>query len=307
MTIGDILRKRNTLFIAAIITGLIVGPGMRKVSWINIPILIAVMTVAALELQISHFRSFKTIIEAIFSGIILNLFTTGAIVIALGYLFFPAGMIRDGIVLAAACPPGLGIVPFTIVMGGSVAYSVRAFGTGYLFSVFLTPILAGLLIGRDTVSVADVTGVMWKLIVIPVILAFLISKAGLKNRVKSYYGPAVNVGFALMFAVLFGVNRHVFLYDKVQIVQLVLIFATSVFGMAVFIRAMLKRRGVSRPEGISILLSATVKNSLFASAIGLDLIGPRAALPGTVLTFVIIAYLMIVERIARGLSGPSNS
>lgn len=302
----NLLNKRNALFIFAIVIGLIVGPGMAKISWLNIPALIVVMTVAALELQAEHFRRLKTIVKATFSGIFLNLFTAGAIVLGLGYLLFGPGPMRDGIILAAACPPGLGIVPFTIVMGGSLAYSVNAFSTGYLFSVVLTPLLAGLLIGENAVTPGDVVGVMWKVVLIPLALAFLIKKTGLKKRIRNCYGPVVNAGFALMFAILFGVNRSVFLYEPERILKLFLIFTLSVLGLALVIRTVLIRRGVSRAEGISILLSGTVKNSLFASAIGLELIGPSAALPGTILTFVIIAFLMLVERLARVFQTPAS-
>jgi len=298
MIIANILRKRNALFIGSIVTGLIVGPAMGKISWLNLPVLIIIMTVAALELQISHFRSVKIIIRGAFSGIVLNLFVTGAIVLGLGYLLFPPGPVRDGIVLAAACPPGLAIVPFTIVMGGSVAYAVNAFSSGYLVSIFLIPLMAGILIEKDVVSIWDVIEVMGKLILIPLILSFFIRKAGFKKRIKNYYGPVVNLGFAVMFAILFGTNRHVFLHDSGQIIKLFLIFAVSVFALAAFIKVVLKQLGATRPEAISVLLSGTVKNSLFAAAIGLSLIGPAAAIPGTVLTFVLIIYLMVVKKIA---------
>ena len=156
-----------------------------------------------------------------------------------------------------------------------------------------------MLIGEGTVDVGDVVGVMWKVVLIPLALAFLIRKTGLQKKISNYYGPVVNAGFALMFAILFGVNRGVFLYEPDRILKLLGIFILSVFGLAFLIRAVLIRGGFSRAEGISILLSGTVKNSLFASAIGLELIGPAAALPGTILTFVIIGYLMLVERLAR--------
>ena len=298
MNIATILGKRNALFLGAIVVGLIVGPEMRTVEWLNLPMLVLIMTVAALELRAEYFRSAGTILKAAFSGIILNLLVSGGIVIGLGYLLFPAGRIRDGIVLAAACPPGLAIVPFTIVMGGSVAYSVNAFSTGYIFSAFLMPFLTGLLIENGVVSAGDVLGVMWKLILIPLVLSFIIKKSGLWSKSKNYYGPAVNLGFAVMFAILFGVNRHIFLLNPLNIAKLVLIFAVSIFALALAIKTFLKLKGVSRSMSVSMLLSGTVKNSLFAAAIGLALLGPEAAVPGTVLTFVIIGYLMILGKLA---------
>ncbi len=301
--IVEILKKRNALFAAAVIVGLLVGPGMDKLAGLNIPVLMVVMTVAALELQFRHFRSLSAIVRAALSGVLLNMFAAGAIVLGLGCLFFPAGALRDGIILAAACPPGLGIVPFTIVMGGSVAYSVNAFAGGYLFAVLLTPLLTGILIGQDTVTVFDVTGTMGRLILIPLVVALIIRKVGLRERLKGYYGPAVNTGFAVILAILCGVNRGVFLQDPVQIGKLFLIFLLSVGGLGLLIRVVLIRFCVSRARAVSVLLSGTVKNSLFASALGLSLIGPEAALPGTILTFVIFGYLMLVEKLAGGFPG----
>lgn len=301
INITTILSKRNSLFLGAIAVGLIVGPGMRTVEWLNLPVLILIMTVAALELRAEYFRSAAMILKATFSGIILNLLVAGGIVLGLGYLLFPPGLMRDGIILAAACPPGLAIVPFTIVMGGSVAYSINAFSTGYIFSVFLMPFLTGLLIEKEVVSAGHVIGVMWKLILIPLVLSFVIKKSGLRLKAKNYYGPAVNLGFAVMFAILFGVNRHIFLHDPLDIAKLVFIFSVSIFALALVLKTLLKLKGVSRSKSVSILLSGTVKNSLFAAAIGLTLLGPEAAVPGTVLTFVIIAYLMVLGKLA----GPS--
>jgi len=297
LRIFEALKNRNVLFGLAVLVGLIVGPGMAKLGWINIPVLVAVMTVAALEVRLGHFRGARAWARAAFAGVLLNLVATGLLVLAAGYLLFPAGDVRDGVVLAALSPPGLGIVPFTVVMGGNVAYSTSAFVAGYVSAVFLAPLLAGLLIGEGTVTASDFFGVLWKLVAIPLALGFLIRAFGLRDRVKPFYGTVVNWGFALMFAVLFGVNRGIFLHDPGKIAKLFLTFGLSVFLPALLIRHFLRRGTVPREDGISILLTGTVKNSLFAAALGLSLIGPAAALPGTILTFVILAYLLVVERL----------
>ncbi|MGM0568977.1 MAG: hypothetical protein ACQESB_07175 [Elusimicrobiota bacterium] len=47
----------------------------------------------------------------------------------------------------------------------------------------------------------------------------------------------------------------------------------------------------------SIILTSTIKNSIFGATAGLALLGPEGALPGTVFTLVTLIYLILVDKI----------
>ena len=66
----------------------------------------------------------------------------------------------------------------------------------------------------------------------------------------------------------------------------------SVFGTAFVVERLLPRRRFPASQVTSLALFAAIKNSGFAAATALALVGDVAAVPGAVVTVVIVAYLI---------------
>ncbi|MGM0442216.1 MAG: hypothetical protein ACQEQC_07340, partial [Elusimicrobiota bacterium] len=287
---------RNFMFITGIIIGLLIGPKAELLSFLNLPVLIIIMTSAMIQINLKDLANIKRSLKPALNGIFLNHIAAGIIIISLGYLFFQEDGLWAGIVLTAASPPGVGIMPFSVILGGNIFYSASGVFAGFISSVFIAPLLVKYLIGPGIVEPSAVFSTLVKLILIPLVISRIIRLTGTQEKIKKYTGPIVNTGFSILFVILFGVNRHMFFKNIPDLLKLVLIFSASVFGLAIIIRLFLKNSKVSDSTYTSIILLATIKNSLFGASIGLALIGTKAAMPGTVLTFVIILYLLFVEK-----------
>jgi hypothetical protein len=72
-----------------------------------------------------------------------------------------------------------------------------------------------------------------------------------------------------------------------------------VFGFAVGFKIILNKTKIRIPTKKSLILILTIKNSIFAATAGLSLVNNIAAIPGLILSVVIIFYLMVIEKIVN--------
>ncbi len=294
-----ILLNRNFIFSASVIIGLAAGDVMGKLSFLNMPILMIIMTISLTETDFSAFRDIKKSASPVAAGIVFNYILTFFAVIAVGKLFPLGESVWAGLVLAAATPPGLAIVPFTALLGGNLFYASTATLSAFLATLFLMPWLTASFTGSKAVSFLSILNLMILLVIIPLILGVIFRRIGFADIAKKIHGPAVNLGFGIIFIVIFGVNRIFLVTEPGYIIKLLIIFTIVVFGIAYGMKYALKNKNISREDKISIIIVSTIKNSVFGATAGLSLLGPEGALPGTVMSFVILVYLIFIDKIIR--------
>lgn len=293
------LFNRNVVFTASVVAGFAAGGSLGVFSFLNMPILILIMTLSLAEIDFSEFKNMSKLVKPFLAGIGLNYFLVFFILISLGRLFGIEGKTWAGLVFTAATPPGLAIIPFTLVVKGDLFYSsVATFSASFAALVF-TPWLATVFIGNDVVGFFDIFNLIAMLLVIPFILARIVRAIGGGDLARKIHGPVVNIGFGIIFAVILGINKELVLTDLISVAKLFFISVISVFCFAYAIRYVVFKRGIAEDTRKSIVLVATIKNSIFGATAGLALLGPEGALAGIVLTFVIFIYLIFIEKMVR--------
>lgn len=291
--------NRNFIFLASLAAGFLAGDGMAAFSFLNIPVLVLIMTFSVAETDFSAFRDWRRIRGPLAAGVLLNYFFIFALLLALGRLFSLEGDLWAGLVLTAATPPGLAIVPFTAVVGGSVFFSSVAVFAAFFAALAFTPWLTSVFAGDGLISFPAIFRLFLLMLVVPLAAGGVLRKAGLGRFAARWHGRVVNLGFGVIFAVITGVNRGVFFSHPGDVAKLTALFAVSVFGCAYFLKRLLSRMNADREIAQSVILVATVKNSVFGAAAGLTLIGPLGAAPGVVLSLVILIYLVFAEKILK--------
>ncbi len=292
-----LLFNRNVIFTASAVAGFAVGSSMGAFSFLNMPILILIMTVSLTETDLSAFKNITQSIKPFFAGIGLNYFLMFFLLLALGRIFGIEGKIWAGLVFTAASPPGLAIIPFTLVVKGNLFYSSVATFSAFLASLAFTPWLVTVFIGRDAVGFFDIFNLIVMLLVIPLIISRIFRAAGWGDFARKIHGKVVDIGFGIIFAVILGVNKDVLLSDPTSVAKLLVVSVISVFGFAFLAKYIILKKSIHADTKKSMILVATIKNSIFGATAGLALIGPEGALAGIVLTFVILLYLMFLEKI----------
>ncbi len=292
-----ILFNRNFTFTLGFAAGLVFGSSMEIFSFLNMPILMLIMTLSFTETDFSPFKDLKKSSVPFMGGVFLNYFMIFFVVLLLGRLFGIEGELWAGLVLTAATPPGLAIMPFTAVVGGSMFYATAATLSAFLAALLLTPWLTAVFIGNNAISYISIARLLVLLLLIPLFIGRICRKVGLGPFAMKIHGPVVNLGFGIIFAIILGVNRNLILLSPEYFIKLLLISAITIFGLAYAAKYILSKKNTDKATGKSIVLTSTVKNSIFGATAGLALLGPEGALPGTIFTLVTLLYLMFVDKI----------
>ena len=292
-----ILLNRNFLFISAIIIGLLFGDRLVVFSSLNLPILILIMTFSMIELNILELLVIRKVYKQAVSGILLNHFLFSIIILAAGFLITDDESMRAGFVLCAASPPGIGIIPFTYILSGNVKFSAIAVFWSFIASLLITPFLIDFFIQENLISTEKIAIMLTELILIPLAAGQLLRRLKAERVSRKLHSPVVNIGFAIIFAIMIGINRNSLLSGGYFFLKALIVSFISVFGLAVIIKLYLKTTKIPVPVKKSVILLGTIKNSIFAATAGFSLLNRTAAIPGLVLSIVIIFYLMMVEKI----------
>lgn len=292
-----VLLHRNFILLSAMAAGLIFGNSIEWLSFINIPILVLIMTVAVTETDLKQFKNIKRALKPFAAGIFLNYFLIFGLLVTLGRLMNLDGELWVGLVITAATPPGLAIMPFTAVVGGSMFYAAGATFSAFIATLIFTPWLTTLLSGSDIISFSAIFRLFSLMIILPLILGSIFRALGFGDFAKKIHGNVVNIGFGLIFAVISGINRDIMFAHPEYLIKLILIFLIGVFGIVYLTKYILLKTSIDKEIIMSLLIIVGIKNSIFGAAAGYELIGPLAAAPGTVMTFVIFIYLMLIEKV----------
>src|SRR6056297_2731823 len=108
-----ILKNRNFILPFAFILGLSF-PGLAQYTKsLTIPVLALVMTISLSSISTSNMLEWKKLSKPLILGILLNYALLGSLILLLTFVLIPEKSLRIGMILVAASPPGVAIMPFS--------------------------------------------------------------------------------------------------------------------------------------------------------------------------------------------------
>lgn len=287
-----LLATRNLLLAGSIALGLALGDRVAFLDPFAIPILMVIMTVSLSGIPWERFRRPLELARPMAVGITLNQIVLAGVTLALARVFVRDPELWAGFVLVAAAPPGVAVLPFTRLCAGDLAISTAGLIGGFAVTLALAPLLTAACLADGLITPGHLFPALITLLVVPFIAAQLIIRVGLAHRVARWHGTAVNWGFAVIILAAVGVNRGTFFGRPDILLRAGAAAATSVFGTALLLNALLRRFGAERARRASLVLLGTVKMSAFSTAIGLAMIGKTASVPGVLVTVANILFLV---------------
>ena len=257
-------------------------------------ILAAVLTFSTSGIVLSEMNSKKEVFKSMSLGFILNYLLFGVVTIVTAYFLSPTKEIFWGFVIIAATPPGVAIIPFSIILGGNLKHSTLATLGGFIASIFMAPLIIKLFTGNEDMEILPLFISMLKIIVLPMILSRFLLIKPIKPFTVKYRGKIVNWGFATIIFIAVGINRQVFLsnFDVLFRVSLILFISMFVLGQAYDL--ILKKLNVSFEERISQNLILTLKSSGFSVVTALQLFNEEVVIPSAVMSVFVLAYLLFL-------------
>ncbi len=295
--IFKILLNRNVILIGAIILGMSFGAGSDILKDFTIYILGVVMTFSTSGIPAKGLLPISRSLKTIGVSVFLGYFVFSTVLLTLSWLFIDDTYLFYGMVIIAASPPGVAVIPFTHILKGNVDYTmVGTLGT-YLASIVLAPIIISVFSGSDSLNPTQLATVMLKIVVLPFLISRVLRHKKVYQSVVKIRGRVIDFGFALIIYTAVGLNRSVFFENFGVLAIISIIFVIAMFGLGGIHNIISKRIKTNKEIAISQNLLLTVKSSGFTASASLAIFGKEAAVPSAIMAVFVLIYLLYLSLI----------
>ena len=289
------LRNRNFILSLAIAFGLLLGQGARWTEGLVLPALGFVMMLSTTSVTGSLFRSPRTLLAPLLSGVTMNYVVLGGLILLLSGLLSLDGPFRAGFVILAAVPPAVGVIPFTGFLDGDVEFSLIGCLACYLGAFVATPLIILNLLGLSAGFQVKLFVTMVELIIVPLALSRVLVHSGVASRIEPVIGSLINWSFFLVVYTVVGLNREVFLSRPSSLISAALITIATTFLLGYVIERGGQLLRLDPKKVVSVVLLGTSKNAGFAAGLALTLFSEQTAVPSTVQTIFMLSYVIFLD------------
>ncbi len=284
--------NRNLILIGAIIVGLIFSDFANTLKDYNFYILAVVMTLSTTGISMKGMLPISKSLKNMGVAIFLGYFVFSSLLIVLSWFLLDNKYLFYGMVIIAASPPGVAVIPFTHILKGDMNYTmVGTLGT-YLASVVLAPFIIALFSGFEGLDSMQLVVIMIKVILIPFLISRLLLIQPIYAVVEKTRGHLVDVGFALIIYTAVGLNREVFFGNFEVLALISFILLLMMFGLGTLYEWVARRLKIAAPKSVSQKLLLTIKSSGFTASASMAIFGREAAIPSAILAVLVLVYLL---------------
>lgn len=257
-------------------------------------ILAIVMLFSTSGISFNVFKDVKKAMLTTLNSIMLNYVLFGIVLMALAFMIFDDPDIINGFIVIAASPPGIVVIPFSIIYKGDLNYSLIGILGAYIASIFISPTVLSLLSNGVDLDVTRIIQTIVIIVVIPLLLSRLLRIKKIYPTAEKMRGRVVDFGFATIVYTSVGLNQQLLFSNFSIIIYTSIILFTSIFilGLAY---SRIRNKQISRPLNISHNLMLTLKSSGFSAATAISLFPAKAAIPAAVLSVFVLLYLIFAD------------
>jgi len=288
-----ILKNRNFILPFAFILGLSF-PGLAQYTKsLTIPALALVMTISLSSISTSNMLEWKKLSKPLILGILLNYALLGSLILLLTFILIPEKSLRIGMILVAASPPGVAIMPFSAILSGNMIFSLFAtFGT-YLAALIIAPAITISLAGADTFPFSGLVLNLLYLIILPIFFSRFMRLKKISCFLESTRGTITNWGLFVVIFTVIGINQASFFTDFDNLLRIALIAFLTTFPLFYLLKRIFRSLNIKRSDAITMMLLGTIKNSGFAAALAISLFNDSSSsIPGAIISAVYAIYLI---------------
>ncbi len=285
-------RNRDFILLLALVLGLATGWGAHQIEPLILPALALVMTLSIMGISAAVFRDPGALVRPVLVGLAMNFLLLGGLLLGLNGLVIRDAAFSTGFIILAAVPPAVAVVPFTTILSGNGTFSLMGTIGCYLGALVITPLMAVGLLGTAFIHPLKLVLILFELILLPLVAARLLVWTNLAQRLEPVKGAITNWSFFLITYIIVGLNRELFLQQPWSLAPVLLVALCSTFVWGEIIDWTGRLLRLDRPTIVSLVLLGTLKNYGLAGGLALSLFGQQTAVPATVSTVFMIAYII---------------
>ncbi len=283
-----LLRNSAFIFAISIILGLGIPSPARYSEPLITPALLLMMTFSLTEIDLRV----RGDLRGALIGLAMNYILLSGLILLLSYTLENSAL-RYGLIVMAAVPPAVAVLPLTRLLGGDVRLSLYGEALSYGAALIFMPGIIFLFTSRTGISLQYVVELALLMILLPIIASRFVGRMRLDPVLP------INLGFFLVTYTVVGLNSSAIFADIASLAA-VAFARTFVIGIAVYLAAL--GAGVEFPKRISYTLFGSYKNLGLAAAVSVALFGHEAGIPAAVcilaenLFYILLSLLYSVRN-----------
>lgn len=289
------LFNRNTILVVAIILGLVINDLSFVLKDYNIYILAIVMVFSTSGISTSGLLPVSHALKIMGTSVMLGYFIFSSVLLFFSWLLVNDNYLFYGLVVIAASPPGVAVIPFTHYLRGNMNYTMIGTLGAYLASIFMAPLIITIFSGSDALKPSQIALIMVKIIILPFLISRVLRTKKVYPLVEKIRGRIVDIGFAIIIYIAVGINRQVFFnnFDVLAIISL--LFFVSMFLLGALYNFFAHKLHINPSVRVSQNLLLTVKSSGFTASVSLAIFGKEAAVPSAIMAVLVLVYLIYLS------------
>lgn len=297
----------HLLFIASIVLGFCLPQAAQVSSMLILPALMITLTVTLLRFPGGFFNKPKILLPGALWGNLMNYLVLGNLII-LGSIF----LIRDekfwtGLVLTAAVPSAVTILPLSKKMRGDKMLTLAGFSGTYLGALILIPLIGAAFLKYIPIHYDKLIILTVTLIILPLGLSRIAVDRSWDAIIKNSEGTILDGCFFVVFYTLAANNAGLLRQLPREIILISAVAVTAVFLVSAALTLIGKFYKLSPATVSSMLLFGTMKNYSLAGGMALYIFSPEAAAPALIFSIVMFLNKIWLQFRMRAKGQPSTS
>jgi BASS family bile acid:Na+ symporter len=274
---------------------LVFGKGASMTQSLVLPALAFVMMISMSGVKGDLLRSPRTWINPLFTGLAMNYLVLGGIILLMNSILITGNSFNVGFILLAAVPPAVGVIPFTGFLEGDVEFSIIAVLGSYLSAFIITPLALYFLLGFQGDLQTRLIITMVQVIIVPLIVSRILILLELDTSISQVRSPLINWSFFLVIYTTVGLNHQVIVSNPLSLIPSALLAFVTTFLLGTILDRGGRLLRIDPKKNVCITLLGTSKNAGFAAGLALTLFSREAAIPMTVQTILMLAYVIYFD------------
>ncbi|MGA2526236.1 MAG: hypothetical protein ABSF79_06420 [Smithellaceae bacterium] len=287
-----LLSRSNIVFLASVLCGFVLPQANVVAAALTLPALSVILTITPLRIPRGFFfRRPKDLIGPAIRGNVMNYLLWGNLLILTGIFFIFDEALWIGMVLIAAIPPAVAILPLSKSLRADATSTYAGFAGAYLGAILIIPLIGLGFLKDIPFNFWAIILLIVELIILPLGLSRLVVEKEWDKIIEPYENIITDCCLFIVFYSLTANGRDMLLNWPVDLSFVALIAVIGIFLFAVAIEKIGEFFHVAEKKITSLLLLGTMKNYGLSGGIALIIFSREAALPS--LVFAIITFFYI--------------
>lgn len=295
--------RSSALFLLALLTGIIIPQGAAIGKALILPAFTVILTITLLRMPRGFFRHPAKLFFPALYGNITNYFILSNFIILSSIFLIRTEGFWIGLVLIAAVPPAVSIIPLSKLFQAEQSTAVAGMAGAYVGGILLAPLIGIGFLKYIPLNYSGIILLVVELIILPLVFSRLAIDKEWDSIIEPYEGMINDWCFFIVFYALVAAGISEIIQHPRDAFFIALIAFASTFLIGYAIEKTGSFYDISRDKITSLLLLGTLKNYGLAGGIALAVFNKEAALPAIIFTVIMFIYELWLKYRIKKISG----